>query len=212
MKRLKGLVLAMVAVMLCVTTMVAGTFALFTDSAKITNHLQSGALDVSLSRVEATRTILNEEGYLEEKKVGGGDFSNANSENLFGLTSDEKIVPGSVLTADMRIANDSDVAFGYYIQFILSTDSQKISADTLAEQLKITIIGDEEVSAKLSDGLTLGSEDDFVAVVGVGESKEFTVKVEFVNDAIDTSVDNNDAMSQNVYVDFVVMAVQQLSK
>lgn len=212
MKRLKGLVLAMVAVMLCMTTMVAGTFALFTDSAKITNHLQSGALDVSLSRVEATRTILNEEGYLEEKKVGGGDFSNANSENLFGLTSDEKIVPGSVLTADMRIANDSDVAFGYYIQFILSTDSQKISADTLAEQLKITIIGDEEVSAKLSDGLTLGSEDDFVAVVGVGESKEFTVKVEFVNDAIDTSVDNNDAMSQNVYVDFVVMAVQQLSK
>lgn len=212
MKRLKGLVLAMVAVMLCVTTMVAGTFALFTDSAKITNHLQSGALDVSLSRVEATRTILNEEGYLEEKKVGGGDFSNANSENLFGLTSDEKIVPGSVLTADMRIANDSDVAFGYYIQFILSTDSQYVSDDTLAEQLKVTVMGDEEVSAKLSDGLTLGSEDDFVAVVGVGESKEFTVKVEFVNDAIDTSVDNNDAMSQNVYVDFVVMAVQQLSK
>lgn len=212
MKNVKKLVLAMLSIMLCMTTVVVGTFALFTDNVKVTNHLQSGTLEVTLERESATRLILDTDGYLVEKSVGAQDFSGATGENLFGLEGGDKIVPGSELTANMKISNNSTVAFGYYVKVVLSTDDGKVSDDILAKQLKITINGDRVMSAKLSDGLVVGGEDDFIASVGVGESKTFSVKVEFVNDATDTSINNNDAMAREVYVDFIVCAVQQLTK
>lgn len=212
MKGLKGLALAMVAILLCVTTIVAGTFALFSDTVKVTNHLQSGTLDVTLERVSATKTILSPDGYLTEVTVGSEDFSDANTDNLFGLETGDKIVPGSVLNANMTIKNDSTVAFGYYVKVVLSSADGKVSDQTLASQLKVTVTGDRTVSTKLSEGVFVGGENDFIAKVGVGEQKTFSVKVEFVNDSIDTTVDNNEAMAKNVYVDFIVYAVQQLSK
>lgn len=212
MKRLKGLVLAMVSILLCVTTVVAGTFALFSDTVNVTNHLESGTLNVTLERASATKTILTSDGYLTEVTVGEKDFSDANTDNLFGLVAGDKIVPGSVLNANMTIKNDSTVAFGYYVKVVLSSDSGKVSDQELAQQLKVTVTGDRTVSTKLSDGVFVGGESDVISKVGVGEQKTFSVKVEFVNDAIDTTVDNNEAMSKNVYVDFIVYAVQQLSK
>ena len=112
----------------------------------------------------------------------------------------------------MKITNDGDVAFGYYVKFVLSDETGKVSDQNLAKQLKVTITGDVTVTGVIADGLNLGDENNLISSVAVGESKSFSVKVEFIDDSKVQGVENNDAMAQNVYIDFIIVAVQQLSK
>lgn len=212
MKGIKGLALSMVVILLCITTVIGGTFALFTDTVTVKNHLESGVLDATLIRESATKVILGDDGYVKTENVGESDFTGANQDNVFGLELGDKIVPGSVLNANMKITNDGEVAFGYYVKFVLSDETGKVSDQNLAKQLKVTITGDVTVTGVIADGLNLGDENNLISSVAVGESKSFSVKVEFIDDSKVQGVENNDAMAQNVYIDFIIVAVQQLSK
>jgi predicted ribosomally synthesized peptide with SipW-like signal peptide len=91
------------------------SFALFTDTQTVTNHLRAGDLDITLNRIGLTKTVLNDQGYLDTVTLQTASddpvpFSGDSRENVFGLLSGEKIVPGSKYQATMQIENNSDVA------------------------------------------------------------------------------------------------------
>ena len=208
------------------------TWALFTDTQKIDNHLQAGDLDVTLKRIGLKKTTLTSTGYLDEDKVIQAetdphvDFTNTEvfsyEKNVFDIKESEVIVPGSKFTATMRIENHSDVAFGYWIK-IVCTDSTL--GEDLAEQVYVTVdsvkAGDD-VPAKVGAGLTVGSDPDFINVLGTKKdpnsaedfnSDIFTVTVHFKDDGYKyengvLSSTNNDAEKESLKFDLVVYAVQ----
>lgn len=204
-KRLKVVLFACIAILLCMTLITAGTYALFTDSATVNNHLEAGSLDITLVRTNLKKTVLDETtGYLkeldEDKTVV--DFSKANSENLFGLQDGEKTVPGCKYIADMKISNDSSVAFGYWVE-IKCLDGSSID---LSKQLKVTVVLNEndQKESNVYDGLKVGSESKFIGVLEKNEKAEtFSIIVEFID-----SDNNNLSMDKNAYFDVVVYAVQ----
>lgn len=217
--RKRTLIVAGAVILLCMTIIVGSTFALFTDTRTVKNHLQAGDLSITLTRTNLTKTTLDGQGYLVEEPTvtTDVDFSAPTTENVFGLITDaegnvtERIVPGSKFVAEMEISNNSDVAFGYWVE-IVCTD--KTLGAKLAEQVKVTVKTDSDNSAAVGEGLKVGSDTAFIDVVPVGGSDTFIVTVEFV-DAGYTFVDgvlsstNNDAKLQSLDFDLVVYAIQE---
>jgi hypothetical protein len=175
------------------------TFALFTDEEIVNNHLSAGDLDITLVRTSLTSTYLTDRGYLDtvtDSQIK--DFTNDTNENVFGLNG-SLIVPKSKYVAEMQISNESDVAFGYWVE-IVYTGSANVD---LAEQISVTV--NTEESKRLNQGLMVGSESAPIAVLAVGEAGKFTVAVEFLD--LQSSV-NNMAQGDSVTFDLIVHAVQ----
>lgn len=199
-KNLRVLVLACCAVILASVLLVSASFALYTDSIKQTNHLESGNMNITLTRDKITSNKLNNDGFLEEfVDEQNINFSGQTDENIFGITKNDKIVPLSSYKADMMISNCSDVAFGYYLEILI--DDGKVNE--LSKQLLVTVTTDKEYVFDLSKGLFIGSESEYLDILKVGDTKYFSVEVLFKD--LDN---NNDAMNQEVYFDLVVHAVQ----
>jgi predicted ribosomally synthesized peptide with SipW-like signal peptide len=208
--RKRALIVSGAIVLLALTVLIGATFALFTDTQRVTNHLRAGDLEITLKRTELTKTTLNASGKLvtsaPDKNVL--NFSNPTDENMFGLAEGEKIVPGTKYVAKMRIENHSDVAFGYWIE-IVCTD--KKGGGDLAKQLKVTVQTDSTSSAFVGDGLIVkGSDGGYVGELLVGSYEEFTVTVEFLDSFVaDNNIANNDlAQGESLAFDLVVHAVQ----
>lgn len=200
------IILTLVTIICCLAVITAGTFALFTDSVSVGNHLQAGTLKISLVRTAHSNTLLNDEGYLSTTTVDNEsvDFSAKTNENAFGLDKDSLIAPQSKLSATFDVKNNDTVAFGYWLEIVLvDKDGKPTQANDLAKQLKITLTGVDEEQTLGDGALTLGSENSPVAGVAVGKSSSFTVTIEFVD-----SQDNNLAQDQEVYFDLIVSAVQ----
>ena len=107
--RKKVLLISSSIILLCMTVIIGMTWALFTDTQKISNHLQAGDLSITLKRISLTKKTLNIQGYLVEEQVQKPDdkpfdFTNPTDQNVFGMTADEKIVPGSKFVAEMHMA------------------------------------------------------------------------------------------------------------
>lgn len=222
-KRTRTLLSASVLLMLSVATLVGATYALFTDTAKINNHLQAGNLNISLFRNSLTKNTLNSLGYLEESTdTTVVDFTGTTNKNIFGLENDEVIVPTSSFKADLELINGkknsdnsitkSSVAFSYTVKIVV--DSTTSNSD-LVSQLNVTVIepktdgeGDDEVA----NG-TLNNFTDFTLFTGVmnkeDESKKFSVKLDFNN--LDP-VENNKAQDKEAIFDLIVEAVQLTSE
>lgn len=213
-KRIKTLLLSCLSLVLCAMLVVAGSFALFTDTAKVATHLKAGTLNASLDRIALTTTKLNADGYLatvNEQTVQDAavPFTDNTTENVFGLDADEVIVPCTVLEATMRISNDSDVAFTYWLEITADGSSE------LANQLKVTVTpqGGTATTQYLSQGLQIGSDTVAVGTVECGKSQTFTVKLEFENIAQPTTErDNDKAQGLNAGFDLVVHATQAVSE
>lgn len=211
--RKRALIVSSSVILLCMTIIVGMTWALFTDTQKVSNHLQAGDLSITLKRTELTKTTLNTSGYLVENKVqtandAAVDFTNPTDENVFGMDSNEKIVPGSKFVAKMQIENHSDVAFGYWIE-IVCTD--KKSGENLAKQLKVTVNTGSDKSDFVGNGLIVkGANDGYVGDLAIGEKETFTVTVEFLDSAIagNNVADNNLAQNETLDFDLIVHAVQ----
>ena len=58
--------------MLSFAVLAGGTFALFTEDHKITNHLQAGTLKIDLYRTHLRYAAVNADGVLEEKDESHG--------------------------------------------------------------------------------------------------------------------------------------------
>ena len=207
--RKRALLVSSAVILLCLSIIVGMTWALFTDTQKISNHLQAGDMSITLKRTELLKTSLHESGYLvTSKNTRVQEFSNPTDENVFGIGSNEKIVPGSKFVAKMQIENHSDVAFGYWIE-IVCTD--KTNGANLAKQLKVTVNAGSDKSDFVGNGLTVkGANGGYVDVIAVGDSGTFTVTVEFLDSAIaeNNIADNNLAQSEKLDFDLVVHAVQ----
>ena len=197
--RKRALLVSGSVILLCLTVITGMTLALFTDDEVVTNHLKAGDLDVTLVRTKLTSTYLTERGFLDTVTDDRDkDFTNGTDENVFALDG-AVIVPQSKYIAEMQVSNQSDVAFGYWVE-IVYTGSADIE---LAEQIEITV--NTAQSKRLSQGLVVGSEKEPIGVIAVGEAGEFTVTVEFLDLA--NSI-NNQAQGDEVTFDLVVHAVQ----
>lgn len=214
-KKHRSMLLAVITLVLCLALVAGGTYALFTDEVTMTHHLQAGTLDITLVRTNLTKTELDPAtGYLKTSSVddpnGGTDFSDPkNGDNVFGIIASKTlIVPCSSYTASMKITNNSDVAFGYWIE-IVCTD--KTDGEALAEQLKVTVNTGSDKSDFVGMGLTVkGANDGYVDELAIGETGTFTVTVEFLDSAIAANniADNNVAKGQELSFDLIVHAVQ----
>lgn len=207
--RKRALLVSASVILLCMTIIVGMTWALFTDTQKVTNHLQAGDLSITLKRTELTKTTLNAQGKLvtSDPDTTTKNFSNPTDENVFGIVEGEKIVPGTKYVAKMQVENHSDVAFGYWIE-IVCTD--KTNGADLAKQLKVTVNTGSDASAFINDGLTVGSSSNYVGELIIGATAEFTVTVEFLDSFVaENNIDHNDlAQGENLSFDLVVHAVQ----
>lgn len=207
--RKRALLVSASVILLCMTIIVGMTWALFTDTQKVTNHLQAGDLSITLKRTELTKTTLNAQGKLvtSDPDTTTKNFSNPTDENVFGIVEGEKIVPGTKYVAKMQVENHSDVAFGYWIE-IVCTD--KTNGADLAKQLKVTVNTGTDASASVNDGLTVGSSSNYVGELIIGATAEFTVTVEFLDSFVaENNIDHNDlAQGENLSFDLVVHAVQ----
>ena len=195
-------------VLLLITVLAFGvSYALFSDSVEVHNHLQAGNLDVTLKRTSLEYTLLNEDGYLVKQTEGELDLTNATAENVFGIdASATQIVPSSYFDAKLAIGNNGNVAFDYSVEIKLLTEDEAV-ANELAKQLKVTITnasGEVVAEYMLSD---LHGEANCEVKAGHMKANEtehnFGVKVEFVN-----SDANNDAKSQTAAFDLYVKAIQ----
>ena len=207
--RKRAVLVSASVILLCMTIIVGMTWALFTDTQKVTNHLQAGDLSITLKRTELTKTTLNAQGELvtSDPDTTTKNFSNPTDENVFGIVEGEKIVPGTKYVAKMQVENHSDVAFGYWIE-IVCTD--KTNGADLAKQLKVTVNTGSDASASVNDGLTVGSSSNYVGELIIGATAEFTVTVEFLDSFVaENNIDHNDlAQGENLSFDLVVHAVQ----
>lgn len=200
--RKRVLLVSGAVILLCMTIIVGMTFALFTDSKRVKNHLRAGDLEVTLTRTYLEYSVLNDSGKLAVTKVEDDyNFTGSTSENVFGVDASRiRIVPGSYFKADMKVSNVGNVAFTYSVGIQLAGE-----ANALAEQLQVTVtLADgTSVTKKLSEmasGHTIAAGE---LLAGAG-SQSFTVKVDFIDD---TSV-NNMAQVQLVEFDLYVSAVQ----
>ena len=181
---------------------------MFTDTETLHHHLKAGDLDITLTRTNLVSKALNRTtGFLvEASSPADVDFSNTTN-NLFDLTEDSRIVPGSWYEAELRIENKSDVAFRYWLELDF-----KGGSGVLANQLKVTVTtsGGEEKVAWLRNGFLVGSENEPISILAKGGAQLFTVKVEFVDDRqTNADITNNDAMNHNAIFDVVIHAVQE---
>lgn len=215
-------------ILLCMIIIAGVTFSLFTDTQNVTNHLKAGDLEITLKRTELVKTTLDASGYLVTLPADTNEvtFTDPTEENVFGIAMSngevtEKIVPGSKFTATMQIANGSDAAFGYWLKIECNDGA---SAQELAEQLIITVYTDkngdgvidtdsESDESTVAVGLEVGNDRSYVGRLGIGETENFIVSVEFSDkgysfaNGILSSL-NNDAEGKQVAFDLVVYAVQ----
>ena len=230
MNRKRVLLLSASMILLCMCVIVGATYALFTDSVTVKNHLMAGNLDLKFERTNLEFTVLNNDGlmvkhvYRDDVDFTEIDTSNG---NIFGITNDDKIVPGSYVKADLKISHDRDgdvditngngdsnVAFNYQVYISLTGGN-----DTdLADQLYVTVtdkngnVVNNIENVVLSDNMFNVASSDYICVlqrnnVILSQADEFTVKVEFKN-VLDNGATNNLAQNEKVSFDLIVEAQQ----
>lgn len=214
---------------------VGATYALFTDTETVKNHLQAGNLDVKFERTNLEYTVLNNEGMMIVKTVtDDADFTetNLNNANVFGITDESKIVPGSYVKAELKVSHDidkdddgdSNVAFDYKVFIKLD----KNSYNDLADQLYVTVVNNETNATvvdhvKLSDKMFKAEDPGYVCIFSgddvkvsefdkFTESDTFTVQIDFDNVTTDNGETNNKAEDQTVYFDLILKAEQSTAQ
>lgn len=236
--RKRSLIISSSVILLCMVIVVGMTWALFTDTQNVTNHLKAGDLKITLKRTELTKKTLDTSGYLVETQVQKATddpvtFTNPTDKNVFGLTMEngevtEKIVPGSKFVATMQIENHSDVAFKYWARIDCKDEDVK---KRLAEQLIVVVYTDkngdgvidtegddaEKNEGIVADGLKIGDDTKYIGLLEKADKENFIISVEFddkgytYKNGVLTSA-NDAAQNQDVEFDLVVYAVQVTAK
>ncbi len=191
-KRTKTLLLSILTLCICTALVVGGTFALFSDSVKVNNHLSAGNLDVGLYRTSYKEYVLNDKGLMVERD-GEDDpkfderlplvGENGSDKELFIVS---KAVPTSWYQATMEVSNQGSTAFDYGVR-ILWTDTTDETADDyckndeiIASQIRITITS-KEISDEIADG----------KVTVTDENGENPVEINYVTFMLNECKDND---------------------
>lgn len=226
--RKRVLLVSGAVILLCMAVIVGTTWALFTDTDTVENHLQAGKLNLTLIRTHLKGVGLHSTtGYLvdfEDPQDVDLSSTDTATKNAFALTGtaqvasgvrdDMKVVPGSKYVAEMQISNNelkSDVAFAYWVEIVY--DNQGSNAD-FAKQVEVivTTADGTEHKATSDNGLKIGSEQAPIGELAKKGTETFTVSVEFLNlgkvNQSDAKTENDLAQGKPVEFDLVVYAVQ----
>ena len=202
-KKRRIVLMSLVTFMLCLALVAGGTYALFSDQVTLTTHLKAGTLDITLERTNLVARTLNSEtgflGYVSNSEIV--DFSKPTDRNVFDIDYTDKIVPGCAYHATLKLTNNTDVAFMYWVEIVNRADKDL----ALADQLKVSVkVGEgEKTSEILSDGLNVGSQAKPIGILAKSEAESFVVSLEFLDLAV-----NNAAKNQSLDFDVIVHAVQ----
>ena len=215
-KIVRRVALATAAIVLAALVLIAGSYALFTDTITVSHHLQAGKLEATLTRKTLVGNQIDPNGYLTdyegEKNV---DFSGTTEKNVFDL-EETLIVPCMYREATMELSNGGDVAFSYWVEIVLTSPTSAKDV-ALSEQLLVSV-ATENAGAGMSltdkpiqnDGkkITIGSQENPIGVVELSTTQTFSVKVEFKDygNAMDNV--NNNAKNGELQFDMIVYAVQ----
>lgn len=222
-KKLRAIILTLVTMVLCVSLIAFGTYALFTDSRTLSVHLNAASLEIELWRTDLHYNSLGADGY---ESLGENNdvinFTEATDANLFDLNADSLIAPGCWYEATLEIRNKGTVAFVWWLSLTLNGNVTELS-----KQIQITVTqcdkdGNELKNADgtlkmqrqgmLDAGTVLGSAADPVGHFAISADNTvavFKVKVEFLNLDTDGSI-NNVAQNGQAAFDLTVNAVQEL--
>ena len=191
--------ISILTVTVALASIAVGSYSLFSQRILIVNHFVTGELKLDLFRTNLSWNELDDDGLLVEYE-DNQEYKASELDNLFANSNSSKvIVPGIHYQSTMKLVNDGDIAFDYYIEIVLKGD-----ANALASQLEVTYIsGDVVHKNNLSEGLFLGSLENPLGKAITEEEINFSIKVEFI-----VSENNNDAKGSEVSFDFIVYAVQ----
>ena len=196
-KRKRILLISGAVILLCITIIIGMSYALFSDTERVTNHLQAGNLNITLERTKLVSRYLTDKGFLNTKSdTTLKDFTDNKNENVFDITDSTLIVPGCEYIADLRITNNSKTAFSYWVEVVYKGEKDV----DLASQIEVTIIRDNKVIGTLDKGLTSAT----INILAVGEYDDFTVGIKFKD-----LTTNNSAMDDSLDFDLVVHAIQE---
>lgn len=202
MKKKRVLLLSCSVILLCMCVVAGMSYALFTDSKSVSNHLKAGNLDVTLTRTGLRYNVLNEEGQLQLHTNGtplnltGTTFED---DNVFGIDSDDiRIVPGSFFEATLTVTNSGSTALTYNVDIKLNGE-----ATALAQQLKVTVTQGTTTNSAMLSTLTENGLTAATGSLNPNSVQEFTVRVEFVEDS-----SNNAAQMKAAAFDLQVTAEQ----
>ena len=232
LKRTK-LLTAIGALVVSLALLVGGTYALFTDGAKITNHLRSGDMQLTLVRTDYTHMMLDADGFIADVTPADTtenprykDFSAPMNENMFNLTDAQVFVPGSSVSANMQLINSaqvSDTAFNYWFTIVVTgVDSEELPK--LADYLLLTVtvadhpecsvaninLGDEAYINTATGEITFGTAVNPIGVLPIGGIQEFTVTIAMDINAVNYGTEN--VANQELQFDLIVNAVQQVTR
>lgn len=204
-KKSRTLLLSMVTACLCLVLIVVATYALFSDTVTVNNHLKAGKLEVGLERIGYTTCTLDDNGTLV---VSPKDETKINlAEDASVLFEMDRVVPGCWYEAELEVSNNGDVAFDYGVKILwnesgTATELQLI----LASQIQITVTqGDKQTQFMLNAAKDVNFDEPLLAKSehNATSSKTFTVRAEFVDDE-----ENNQVQDTDLYFDLQVYATQ----
>ncbi len=207
MKNRAIVILLAIALAVCCFALALGTtYGLYHETVSSQTHLVAGTLKATLVRHKLTTVNLGEGGeFVRTVDDAEKDFSTNTQDNIFGITQGTVVAPTSSFTVEMCIGNSGDVAFSYYVEVVCNS---VISDTTFASMLKVSVQPErgEKREMLVSDGLNLGGENDALGTVEAGGAENFTVTLEFLDDA-----NNNRVESKFVMFDLCIHAVQNVS-
>lgn len=205
--RKRTLIIVTAVTICCYFAVVIGiSYALYHETISMQNHLVAGSLNASLVRTKLTTINLGSDGNFQTTVDDSPkDFSTGSDDNIFGITQNMKVAPSSKFIAEMSVTNKGDVAFYYYVEVVFNS---MISDSTFASMLKFTVSTSKGVTREvlISDGLTLGDDENGLGEVEVGESETFTVSLEFLD-----SQNNNKVENKFVQFDLRVHVIQKVA-
>ncbi len=217
--RRRDILISCSIILLCLAIVVGVSYALFTDSVSVQNHLQAGTLDVDLYRTNLKYNVLDtEDGYFNEIADNSRvEFTDSTEENIFGIdTQDAKIAPGSYFEAELELENNGNVAFTYGVKIVMSKDAT--NDHHLEEQLLVTITQDRNGNGTIeAEEKTCAPLSNFIGdtpyafgeMAADDDAQSFTVRLEFQNLANDV---NNKAQTEKAAFDLIVVATQKTNR
>lgn len=210
MNKKRALLLSCSVILVCMSVIIGMTYALFSDTVRVSHHLRAGTLDVTLTRDSLSYAVLDSDGTMKEVSEGAYDFTEASESSIFGLdSSDVYVVPGSYFDAELTLGTAGNVAFDYTVLLkgVSGIDSE------LAEQLTVTVETEDggttvTKSMKMSELGATGYTVLSGTMYRGDTSESFSVRIDF-GDVDDGGVTNNKAQGQTVSFDLVVLATQR---
>lgn len=206
--RIRVIFMSCITIMVCVAVMAVGTFALFAETFKVTNHLTAGTLDVTLHRTYLLAGNTNSSVTVDNTDRVNFTNTNSSQANIFGSTN--AICPGAYFEATMELVNssDSDVDVNYTIEIVLSADQTKPENKALLDQMEVTIYKADVNNVKGAEYGLQSATKTQETKLAIGQTAYFIVRVEFVNGNAQNGFNNDLAQNGTISFDMTVNAVQ----